>query len=218
MTTFKELIKEEIKKEYFKNLVEFLNSRQKANAVIFPKKEEVFRAFELCEFQDVKVVIVGQDPYHTKGFAHGLAFSTLGSVIPKSLINIFQNIKKDYPNCQFKNGNLENWAKQGVLLLNPILTVEEGKPSSHKNQGWEIFTKAMIQALVKEKQDIIFVLLGSQAKNFVEDIDLSKQFVLISSHPSPLSVHRGFKDSTIFWDINQKLKQLNKQEIDWSIE
>lgn len=217
MKTFKELIKEEIKKEYFKNLSAFLNEREKAKAVIFPKKEQVFRAFELCELQNVKVVIIGQDPYHTKGFAHGLAFSTLGSTIPKSLINIFKNIKKDYPEAQFQSGNLESWAKQGVLLLNPVLTVEEGKPASHRNKGWEILTENMIQALVQEKENIIFVILGTHAKQFLKNVDLSKQFSFVTSHPSPLSAHYGFNQSTIFWDVNQKLKELNKEEIDWSV-
>ncbi len=181
-----------------------------------PSKENWFFALEDFDFDNLNVVILGQDPYHTKGVAHGLAFSSLATNTPPSLRNIFDCIKKDYPKTVFASNNLTNWKNQGVLLLNPILTVSPSKPLSHKNLGWETFSLNLLKTLVNQYSNIIFVILGKNSLDFLSSIDLKNQITLKTSHPSPFSAHLGFNDSHIFKKINQYLIKLNKKPIDWS--
>ncbi|MFM7683703.1 MAG: uracil-DNA glycosylase, partial [Bacteroidota bacterium] len=185
--------------------------------LVFPKANQIFRAFELCPFDQVKVVLLGQDPYPTSGHAHGLSFSVEPDVrpFPKSLTNIFKEIQSDLGKSFPSNGNLERWAKQGVLLLNTVLTVEEGKPDSHYGLGWEKFTDAVIQKINSEKEGVVFMLWGSKAIAKELMIDKSKHLILKSVHPSPLSAYRGFFGCKHFSKSNEFLLMLEKPEIDW---
>lgn len=205
----------EFNKEYFKKLNLFLENEYKQNTV-FPKKEDVFNAFKYTDYNDVKVVIIGQDPYHEINQAHGLAFSVLeGNKYPPSLNNIFKELNNCY-NTNYKfNCNLTEWAKQGVFLINNVLTVREHLANSHKNKGWEKFTNNIIIELNKKEEPIIFVLWGNDAKKKKELIDSTKHFVLESAHPSPLSAYNGFFGCNHFYKINEILKSLNKNTIDW---
>lgn len=184
---------------------------------ITPSKENLFRSLELIEPSDVKVIIIGQDPYPTKGDADGLAFSTRATKTPRSLSNIFKVIKGDYPNVTFESNSLDYWAKQGVLLINTTLTCEIGKPASHSNIGWQKLTTSIIQNIISLKH-VIIVAWGNQAQKLAST--LKGDFVLItSSHPSPLSFSKGkepFKDSHMFLKINQELNKLGYEPIDWS--
>lgn len=184
---------------------------------IFPSKNEVFNAFKLCSCDDVKVVILGQDPYPTVGHAHGLSFSVRSHIkpFPKSLNNIFKALSKDLNQAPPKNGDLTRWAKQGVLLLNGVLTVEEGKPNSHKNLGWEDFTDAVIQRLSNEKAGLVFLLWGAYAQKKRELIDTSKHCILEAPHPSPLSAYRGFYDCKHFSKTNNYLAKNQITSIKW---
>ncbi|MDO5564688.1 MAG: uracil-DNA glycosylase [Eubacteriales bacterium] len=188
---FIDIINEEKEKEYFKNLQKFLDIEYKTNT-IFPKREEIFRAFELTPLNNIKIVILGQDPYHERDEAHGLAFSVLkGEKIPPSLKNIFKELKNDL-NINMEDGFLEEWAKNGVLLMNTILTVREGIPLSHKNIGWEIFTKRILVEINKLNKKIVFMLWGNNAKEYKNLITNKNFLILESPHPSPLSASRGF--------------------------
>lgn len=208
------VMRDEFKKEYFSKLKTIVQNEYRSK-IIFPKFENIFKAFQLTDYNEVKVVIIGQDPYHGFNQAHGLAFSILeGNPLPPSLQNIFTELRNDL-NINRKSGNLEDWAKQGVFLLNTILTVEKGKPLSHANIGWEIFTREAIKKLNEKKDPVIFVLLGNQAKNNKEFITNPNHYVIESTHPSPFSVHKGFFGSRIFSRINQILKKVNKEEIKW---
>lgn len=212
---WKEFIDQEKEKSYFKDLEKFLEEERKTKT-IYPPVEHVFQAFELCDFQDVKVVILGQDPYHQKGQAMGLGFSVnKGIPIPKSLQNIYKELKND---CGIENttGDLSSWGAQGVFLINTILTVEDSSPLSHKDKGWEIFTNQMIENLNQEHDFLIFVLWGKEAQK-KETMISEKHHIIKSSHPSPLSAYRGFNGSKPFSDINRILKSKNLKEIDWSI-
>ena len=217
-SSWNEILKDEFKKPYF---IQLTNEVRKLyldkKGFVFPKGSQIFRAFDLCPFDEVKVVILGQDPYPTRGHAHGLCFSVEPNVrpFPKSLNNIFKEIQDDLNKSFPSDGNLERWARQGVLLLNTVLTVEEGKPDSHKGLGWEKFTDAVIQKINSGKEGVVFMLWGSKAIAKEEMIDKSKHLILKTVHPSPLSAHRGFFGCKHFSKTNEFLRLLEKTEIDW---
>lgn len=212
---WKEVLKEEFKKEYFFKLKEFLE-KEYSNKTVFPKRENIFRAFKLTEYDKVKVVILGQDPYHDVNQANGLAFSVNEGVkLPPSLVNIYKEITNEYGGVIPKNGDLESWAKQGVLLLNTVLTVRAHMPNSHKNKGWETFTDEVIRKLNDKSKPIVFLLWGNNAKRKKSLIDTNKHYVLESVHPSPLSSHRGFFGCNHFIKVNEILNYLNEGEIKW---
>jgi uracil-DNA glycosylase len=216
--SWKELLKNEFIKPYFVQLTtEIRNLYISKKGFIFPKGNEIFRAFDLCPFDELKVVILGQDPYPTRGHAHGLCFSVEPNVrpLPKSLNNIFKEIQSDLGKPMPLDGNLERWAQQGVLLLNTILTVEEGKPDSHKGLGWEKFTDAVIQKINSEKEEVVFMLWGSKAIAKEDIIDKTRHLILKSVHPSPLSAHRGFFGCKHFSKTNEFLTKGEKKQIDW---
>lgn len=183
-----------------------------------PKKEKIFKAFELCSVADVKVVILGQDPYPTLGHANGLAFSTEDFVqpFPKSLRNIFKELQRSIADYSIPlTGNLEPWAEQGVLLLNTCLTTEIGQANAHKNQGWEELTFLLLQAIFREKKQLVAMLWGSQAQAIIPTLNQENHLILQSSHPSPLSVYRGFDGCNHFQLCNDYLRQNGKKEINW---
>ncbi len=185
------------------------------NKNALPDKTNIFKAFELCPLSQTKVIILGQDPYYTKGLADGLAFSTHSSKRPKTLQNIFLEIQREYPNSIFETNNLENWAKQGILLLNNTLTVEIDKPLSHKKY-WKDFTKEIIELINRYKKNVIFVLWGNEAMKVMPYIK-NYHFILSSSHPSPLSANKSFFGNNHFILINKYLKEINEKEIKWSL-
>jgi len=216
--TWSEILKFEISKPYFTELSNKIEAMYQSKDVeLFPAYNQVFRAFELCSPDDLKVVILGQDPYPTKGHAHGLCFSVEPTVkpFPKSLNNIFKEIENDLNQPFPENGNLERWAKQGVLLLNSVLTVEEGRADSHKGMGWEQFTDSVIKVINQEKEHVVFLLWGSKAIAKADFIDSSKHFVLTAVHPSPLSAYRGFFGCQHFSKTNEYLSSKNRNAIDW---
>lgn len=205
-------------KEY-KELEMFLNAEYE-NKTIYPEPKNVFNALNLVKFNDVKVVIVGQDPYHNPHQAHGLSFSVEKDInIPPSLQNIYKELKSDL-NCYIpNNGNLTKWAKQGILLLNSVLTVEKNKPNSHKGKGWEKVTTEIIKLLNMRESPVIFLLWGGNAKAFTKFIDTNKHYILTAVHPSPMSANQGgWFGCKHFSKTNEILKSLGKQEIDWQIE
>ena len=212
--SWKPFLKSEFEKPYFKELANFLHQEYETKT-IFPRKELVFRAFA-TNLNDVSVVILGQDPYHTPGAAEGLAFSVPNSQpIPPSLINIYKEIDSDIGKHANSSGNLANWQKQGVLLLNTVLTVEAHRPKSHSNKGWEIFTTEVIKYLNQNRAHLVFILWGRDARNKKILIDTSKHLVLESAHPSPLSAHNGFFGSKPFSKCNEYLKLNGRNEIIW---
>ena len=211
---WKKVLHSEFSKDYFKNLNNFLIEEYK-NYTVFPKKEHIFAAINKTEFEKVKIVIIGQDPYHGKNQANGIAFSVNDNITnPPSLKNILKELADDL-NKDTKHVNLVDWANQGVLLLNSILTVRESFPGSHKNKGWEIFTDFLIESLVNERKNLIFIIWGAQAKKKITSIDLSNHYILESPHPSPLSSYRGFFGCKHFSKANKILRNLNKKEIKW---
>lgn len=213
--SWKEVLREEFDKEYFKNLAAEVREAY-LEGQVFPPPKKVFNAFSLCPFDEVKVVIIGQDPYHGWGQAHGLCFSVQDGVpIPPSLQNIYKEIKSDLGKDMPQSGNLERWAKQGVLLLNATLTVRAGMAGSHQGWGWEIFTNAAIQKVSAEKEGVVFLLWGRYAQEKTALIDGSKHLILKAPHPSPLSAHNGWFGSRHFSQTNEYLKSKGKKEIDW---
>lgn len=211
-----EKLKSEFEKPYFCALQEFLNNEYN-NKTIYPESKNVFNALNYCKLDDIKVVIFGQDPYYMPNQAHGLAFSVLDDIkIPPSLVNIFKEIKSELNINPLNNGNLTRWAKQGVMLLNTVLTVEHGKPNSHKNKGWEIFTTQIVKLINNREQPVIFLLWGNNAKIFEPLIDKNKHYVLKAPHPSPLSAYNGFFGCGHFEKTNQILQSIGKNAIDWS--
>ena len=211
-------LKDEFEKEYFLKIKEFID-REYASKTIYPPYDEIFNAFRLTPLSNVKVVILGQDPYHEKGQAHGLAFSTPeGRPIPKSLKNIFKEITAEYGYPLPDSGCLEPWAKQGVFLLNTVLTVEDGNANSHSKCGWQTFTDNVIKVLNTQTQPIVYMLWGKQAEKKKELITNPNHLVLISSHPSPFSARRGFFGCNHFKLANEFLKENKKEEIDWSLD
>ncbi|MGI5842036.1 MAG: uracil-DNA glycosylase [Christensenellales bacterium] len=209
------LLKDEFEKPYFKELQTFLNFEYQTKN-IFPKVEDIFNALNFVSYDDVKVVIFGQDPYHGQGQAHGLSFSVQGNQpLPPSLKNIFKEIEIQFGVKCLNSGDLTRWARQGVLLLNTTLTVEEGRAYSHKDKGWEKFTQRIVEVLNQREKPIIFVLWGNGALKHEKFINTTKHFVLKSAHPSPLSAYNGFFGNGHFLKINQILQETGQQEIDW---
>lgn len=214
--SWKEKLKEEFDKSYFVNLVEFVKNEY-ATHRCFPNDNLIFSAFDYCSFDNVKVIIIGQDPYHGFGQANGLCFSVNdGVTFPPSLINIFKEIEQDLKLPIPISGNLERWARQGVLLLNATLTVRESEAGSHQKKGWEEFTDAVIKKISDEKEHVVFLLWGGFAKKKGAKIDRNKHFVLEAGHPSPLSANRGFWfGNKHFSATNSFLKSKNFKEIEW---
>jgi uracil-DNA glycosylase len=216
--TWRAVLAAEFEKPYFVELIQKVRAAyQEKPQQIFPKGAHIFRAFDACPFNQVKVVILGQDPYPTKGHAHGLCFSVEPDVrpLPKSLNNIFKEMVADLGVPFPDNGNLITWAQQGVLLLNSALTVEEGQPDSHKNFGWETFTDAVIEQINAQKSNVVFILWGAKSALKASFIDNSKHLILKSVHPSPLSAHRGFFGCRHFSKTNAFLRMTQQQEIQW---
>lgn len=210
-------LKEEFKKDYFLKLSAFLKEEY-ATKVIYPKKEDVFNAFAYTAFDDVKVVILGQDPYHQPHQAHGLCFSVnKGVKIPPSLVNIYKELNTDLGCSIPSHGCLIDWAKQGVFLLNTTLTVEQSHPNSHFNKGWEIFTDTAIQKLNEKTTPVVFILWGRNARSKKSLITNPNHLILESAHPSPLSAYHGFFGSKPFSKCNQFLIENNLKPIDWQI-
>ena len=210
-------MKEEFEKDYFSILNQFLKQEYKEQT-IFPEKKLIFNALNSTPFNKVKVVIIGQDPYHGKGQAHGLSFSvTEGIKTPPSLLNIFKEIESDLKINNHGKGDLKKWTKQGVLLLNATLTVRENTAGSHQNKGWEQFTDQIISTISEERKDLVFLLWGKFAQNKTKLIDKNKHHILMSSHPSPLSSYRGFLGCKHFSECNNILKRENKTEINWQL-
>jgi len=216
--SWKEALMEEFRKDYFMKLKEFL-VEEKKKQVVYPPGPMIFNAFNHTPFNDVKVVLLGQDPYHGPGQAHGLCFSVPNGVQkPPSLINIFKEIQSDVGIPFPKDANLEKWANQGVLLLNATLTVRAHQAGSHQKKGWEQFTDAAITAISQNKTGVVFLLWGAYAQAKAAIIDQTKHFVLTAPHPSPLSVTRGFFGCKHFSKTNELLRKQGKVEIDWRIE
>ena len=211
------ILNEEIEKKYFKDIMEFIESEY-ASKTVYPPKNEIFNAFKFTSLSEVKVVILGQDPYHEKGQAHGLAFSTPeGRPIPRSLKNIFKEIEEEYDYPIPDSGCLEKWAKQGVFLLNTVLTVREGEANSHSNCGWQTFTDNVIKILNDQNQPIVFLLWGKQAEKKKELLKNPNHLVLVTSHPSPFSARRGFFGCNHFMLANEYLRKNDIEEIDWKL-
>lgn len=212
-----DILRNEFAKQYFIDLLAFVNEERKVHT-IFPPQEVLFNAFTTTSFDNVKVVIIGQDPYHGPGQAHGLSFSVPPKIpIPRSLKNIFKELNTDLQLPIPKHGNLEKWAAQGVLLLNTILTVRENTPKSHHKRGWEIFTDTVIRTLSENKSNLVFLLWGNDAQQKIPLIDASKHCILTAAHPSPLSASRGFFGCRHFSKTNQWLQKTNQTVIDWEI-
>lgn len=212
---WKEVLNQEFEQPYFEQLTDFVRHEFRVRQ-IFPPAKEIFNAFDLCPFENVKVVIIGQDPYHGPGQAHGLCFSVRdGMQFPPSLKNIFKEIESDLGHPVPKSGDLSRWAKQGVLLLNATLTVRSHQAGSHQGKGWERFTDAAIKAVSEQKENIVFLLWGAYAQRKGQVIDKSKHLVLESVHPSPLSASRGFFGNHHFSRANEYLKENGKTPVDW---
>ncbi len=214
---WKQLIEQEKEYLYFYNLENFVEKERKEK-VVFPKKEDVFKAFELTPFENVKCVIVGQDPYYNINQANGLAFSVNNGIkLPPSLVNIYKEAHDDVGIDIPNHGDLSSWAKEGVFLLNTILTVEEGKPLSHKNKGWEKFTLKVLKILNEDDEPKVFILWGKEAVGLKKIIDNPKHLIIESPHPSPLSSYRGFFGSKPFSKTNEFLMKNNRKTINWKI-
>ena len=213
--SWKQHLQSEFDKEYFVKLTDYVRSEYRQTTV-YPPASLIFNAFNLCPFNNVKVVIIGQDPYHEPGQAHGLCFSVNdGVAIPKSLINIYKEIGDDLGITPPRSGNLTRWAEQGVLLLNATLTVRAHAAGSHQGRGWEEFTDAVIHKLNDEKQNLVFILWGSYAQRKGAFIDRNRHLVLQSAHPSPLSAYRGFFGNHQFSRTNEYLKEHGIEPIEW---
>lgn len=218
-SSWTQVIGVEKEQPYFQKIMEFVQQERDSGKVVYPPQNEVFNAFKLTEFDDVKVVILGQDPYHGPNQAHGLCFSVLpGIKTPPSLVNIYKELQTDIEGFSIpQHGFLENWAKQGVLLLNTVLTVEGGKAHSHAKCGWETFTDKVVAAINEQKQGVVFLLWGAHAQKKGAMIDTSKHHVLKAPHPSPLSAHRGFLGCRHFSQTNTLLQQQGLPSINWQV-
>ena len=216
--TWPELHAQEFKQPYFKALKAFLTAEIEAKQTIYPPPKEFLAAFDLCPWENTKVIILGQDPYHGPGQAHGLSFSVNpGVTVPPSLQNIYKEIEQDLGQTMPPNGDLRPWAQQGVLLLNSTLSVRHKTPTSHSGQGWETFTDHMIEALNQHKEHVVFLLWGKFAQSKKSLIDSQKHLVLEAAHPSPFSAHNGFFGCRHFSKANTYLKNHGLEPIDWSI-
>lgn len=214
--SWKNILKSEFEKPYFDELKDFVQSEYK-NYTCYPQETAIFAAFDFCSFKDLKVVVIGQDPYHGPNQANGLCFSVKDEIKhPPSLINIFKEISTDLKQEYPQSGNLEKWAKQGVLLLNATLTVREHEAGSHQKKGWETFTDAIIKKISDENENVVFLLWGGFAKKKVKLIDKKKHYILQTGHPSPLSANRGYWfGNEHFSKTNAFLKSIKKTEIIW---
>lgn len=214
-----EVLKDEFEKPYMKSLKNFLQQEKQAGFTIFPKGSDIFNAFKHTPFEKVKVVILGQDPYHGVGQAHGLSFSVQkGIVPPPSLKNIYKELADEFPDFKIpSHGELTSWADQGVMLLNATLTVRAHTAGSHQNKGWEQFTDKVISELSAKRSGLVFILWGNYAKQKESLIDQSKHFIIKSAHPSPFSAYNGFFGSKPFSKTNEILKKEGKEPIDWQI-
>ncbi len=217
MTSWETFLKEEFKKPYFIELAKHLKQAYQTRT-IYPPRDDVFNAFAYCPYAKLKVVILGQDPYHQPNQAHGLAFSVLkGTPLPPSLRNIFAELNQDV-GCPIPNsGDLSMWAKQGVLLLNTLLSVEAGKPLSHKDLGWQTFSDEVLRQCNQHPRPLVFILWGKQAQSKLELIDQNKHLVLMAAHPSPLSAYQGFFGSKPFSKANAFLIQTQQKAIEWCL-
>jgi len=218
MNDWKALLKQQKQSHYFKSVMQFVSDRRKQGITVYPAKEQVFEAFRLTAFDDIRVVILGQDPYHGSGQAHGLCFSVAkGIPVPPSLKNIYKELQADLGIEPATHGFLESWAKQGVFLLNTVLTVEAGKANSHRGQGWETFTDQVIKTISEHADHVVFLLWGSPAQKKNSLINENKHTVLKTVHPSPLSAYRGFLGCKHFSQANAALQQHHQAPIDWTI-
>ncbi|MFC4700346.1 uracil-DNA glycosylase [Glaciecola siphonariae] len=217
--TWQHLLGDEKQKSYFTELMKFVEAERASGQIVYPPQHEVFNALKLCEANKVRVVIIGQDPYHGPNQAHGLCFSVKqGNKIPPSLRNIYKELSQDIPGfCVPEHGELTHWAKQGVLLLNTVLTVRDGQAHSHKNKGWETFTDTVISKVSEATQGVVFLLWGGPAQKKMSLIDTTKHYVLRSAHPSPLSAHRGFLGCGHFSETNRILLKNGHSAIDWQV-
>ncbi len=215
--TWEKFLEEESAKPYFKELQSFVKN-QRAKEEVYPPEEVVFSAFKLTPFEKVKVVILGQDPYHGEGQAHGLAFSVKkGTKVPPSLANIYKELSSDLRLPIPSHGNLEEWAKSGVLLLNTVLTVRKGEPGSHQGKGWETFTDRVIEVLSEKKENLVFILWGLPSQKKASKVNPERHHLILSPHPSPLSSYRGFFGSCPFSKTNQYLKSSGIEPVNWII-
>lgn len=211
-------IQNEIERTYMQDLISFLKNEKEKGKIIYPSHEHIFEAFKQTSFDNVKIVILGQDPYHGEGQAHGLSFSVQkGIKAPPSLVNIFKELKNDLGFETPRHGNLESWAKEGVLLLNTVLTVEAGKAGSHHKKGWEKFTNKIVDILSEHKEHLVFILWGSPAQKKASHVDSSRHLILKSVHPSPLSYYRGFLGSKPFSQANKYLQDHGISPINWEL-
>ena len=219
MHSWPALLSSEKRQQYFIDTIDYVEQRRDAGTNVYPERQDVFNAFDCPTFANIKVVILGQDPYHGQGQAHGLCFSVKQDIkIPPSLRNIYKELATDIDNFTPPNhGNLQHWAKQGVMLLNTVLTVEEGQAHSHKHLGWEQFTDKVIELINLKKQSVVFILWGAHAQKKGRNIDNNKHLVLNGPHPSPLSAHRGFFGCKHFSQTNEYLVARNKSPIDWNV-
>ncbi len=216
--TWTDLLSDEKQKDYFQQVVAFVDEQRQQGKTIYPPQENVFAALQLTAFADVKVVIIGQDPYHGPNQANGLAFSVNPGIrLPPSLRNIYKEIESDLDLIMPTNGDLSHWAKQGVLLLNTVLTVEASQAHSHKDKGWETFTDRVIASLNDAPQHIVYLLWGAHAQKKSAMIDKNKHTIFKAPHPSPLSAHRGFFGCKHFSKANQALQSHGQPAIDWLI-
>lgn len=215
--TWHDVLAEEKEKPYFREILAMVAAERAAGKTVYPPQKDVFNAFRLTELGDIKVVILGQDPYHGPNQAHGLAFSVLpGVAVPPSLVNMYKELVTDIPGFERpKHGYLESWARQGVMLLNTVLTVEAGKAHSHAKFGWETFTDNVIAAINQHREGVVFLLWGSHAQKKGSIIDRSRHHVLQAPHPSPLSAHRGFFGCAHFSTTNQLLSEKGETPVDW---
>lgn len=219
MTNWTDLLAKEKSEDYFKETIHYVNQRREQGVVVYPPKEDVFNAFKVTPFDQIKVVILGQDPYHGPGQAHGLCFSVKDGIkTPPSLANMYKELAQDIPGFNIpEHGYLQKWAEQGVLLLNTVLTVEQGQAHSHKHLGWERFTDRVIKQISDNGEGIVFLLWGSHAQKKGASIDTQKHYVLKAPHPSPLSAHRGFFGCKHFSKTNELLEKQGKTAIDWAL-
>lgn len=217
-SSWRSVLQHEFGKPYMTALNHYLKREQTAGKAIFPPSPQLFNAFHATPFKQVKIVVLGQDPYHGRGQAHGLCFSVLpGMRIPPSLRNIYKELESDLGTASATHGCLQPWAEQGVLLLNAVLTVEEGHAGAHQGQGWEFFTDAVIHALAEQRKGLVFVLWGAQAQKKGAFIDSQRHLVLRAPHPSPFSAHRGFFGSKPFSEANRWLQSRTQEPINWAL-
>lgn len=214
--SWKDVLVSEFEKDYFKQLTDFVRNEYLSGKTIYPEPKNIFNAFNLCPLSKVKVVIIGQDPYHEPGQAHGLCFSVQNGVaLPPSLVNIYKEIEQDIGHKSITDGDLTDWAKQGVLLLNSTLTVIAHRAASHAGHGWETFTNAVIKAVAENQKNVVYMLWGSYAQEKAKMVDASQNLILKSPHPSPLSAYRGFLGNHHFSKANQYLIEHGKEPINW---